>query len=67
MWKVALVPIGTRVMLSTPLAITTSCVPLITACAANWMDCCDEPHWRSIVTAGTLVGRLEARTLLRPT
>ena len=29
------VPIGTRVMLSTPAAITTSCVPDITACAAN--------------------------------
>ena len=43
---------GTRVMLSTPAAITTSCVPESTACAANWIACCDEPHWRSIVTAG---------------
>jgi hypothetical protein len=28
-------PIGTRVMLSTPAAMTTSMVPDITACAAN--------------------------------
>lgn len=48
------------------MAITTSCVPDMTACAANWIACCDEPHWRSIVTAGTLSGRLEASTQLRP-
>ena len=33
--KVALDPIGTRLMLSIPAAITASCVPDITACAAN--------------------------------
>ena len=61
-------PIGTRVMLSTPPAMTTSWVPLITACAANWIACWDEPHWRSMVTAGTLSGRLlAASTQLRPT
>ena len=60
-------PIGTRVIDSTPLAMTISCVPLITACAANWIACCDEPHWRSIVTAGTLCGRPDASTALRPT
>ena len=61
-------PIGTRVMLSTPAAITTSCVPDITACAANWIACCEEPHCRSMVTAGTLCGsRFEASTALRPT
>ena len=50
-------PIGTRVMLSTPAAMTTSWVPLITACAAKWSACCELPHWRSMVTAGTLSGR----------
>ena len=60
-------PIGARVMLSTPAAITTSCVPDITAWAANWIACCEEPHWRSMVTAGTLCGSFEASTALRPT
>jgi hypothetical protein len=36
-------PIGTRVIDSTPAAMTTSWVPDNTACAANWIDCCDEP------------------------
>jgi hypothetical protein len=53
-------------MLSAPAAMTTSCVPDMTACAANWIACCDEPHWRSIVTAGTLSGSFEAKTALRP-
>ncbi len=35
---------GTRVMLSTPAAITMSMVPLITAWAANCRACCEEPH-----------------------
>src|ERR1044072_618602 len=61
-------PIGARLMLSTPAAITTSWVPDITAWAANWIACCEEPHWRSMVTAGTLSGRsFEASTALRPT
>jgi hypothetical protein len=61
-------PIGTRVMLSTPAAITTSCTPDITACAANWIACCDDPHCRSIVTAGVDSGsNLAASTALRPT
>ena len=60
-------PIGTRVMLSTPAAMTTSCVPDITACAAKWSACCELPHWRSMVTAGTLSGSEEASTMLRPT
>ena len=50
------VPIGTRVMLSTPAAMTTSWVPLITACAAKCSACCEMPHWRSMLTAGTLSG-----------
>ena len=60
-------PIGTRVMLSTPAAMTMSCVPDITACAAKCSACCELPHWRSIVTAGTLSGSDEASTMLRPT
>ena len=59
-------PIGTRVMLSTPAAMTTSWVPLITAWAAKCSDCWEEPHWRSMLTAGTLSGRREAMTMLRP-
>jgi hypothetical protein len=59
-------PIGTRVIDSTPLAMTTSWVPLITAWAANWSACCEEPHCRSIVTAGTVCGSLDASTALRP-
>ena len=41
----------------TPPATTTSAVPLITACAAKWTDCCEDPHCRSIVTPGTCNGR----------
>ena len=68
MWNIAVEPIGTRVMLSTPLAMTMSCVPLITACAANWIACWLDPHWRSMVTAGTPSPRcLLASTALRPT
>ena len=55
-------PIGTRVMLSAPAAMTTSWVPDMTACAAKCSACWDEPHCRSIVTAGTLSGSLEAIT-----
>jgi hypothetical protein len=53
-------------MLSTPAAITTSWVPDITACAAKCTACCEEPHWRSMVTAGTLSGSFDASTALRP-
>ena len=58
-------PIGTRVMLSTPAAMTMSCVPDITAWAAKCSACCEEPHWRSTLVAGTLSGSCEARTALR--
>src|SRR5437016_1124729 len=40
-------------MLSTPEATTRSYAPAISPWAAKWMDCCDEPHWRSMVVAGT--------------
>ncbi|MGC3996306.1 MAG: hypothetical protein QM767_01715 [Anaeromyxobacter sp.] len=67
-WAAALPgsPSARGVIDSTPAAMTTSCVPDMTACAANWIACCDEPHWRSIVTAGTLSGSFEASTALRP-
>src|SRR5229473_2642700 len=52
-------------MLSAPAAITISCVPDKTACAANCTACCELPHCLSIVTAGTLSGSREARTALR--
>jgi len=40
----------------TPPAITRSCVPLITPCAAKWIACCELPHCRSMVTPGTASG-----------
>ena len=49
-------PIGTTLMLSTPAAMTRSCVPDSTACAAKCSACWDEPHCRSTVTPGTLSG-----------
>ena len=49
-------PIGTMLMLSTPAAMTRSCVPDSTPCAAKCTACCDEPHCRSIVTPGTFSG-----------
>src|SRR5690606_39136213 len=58
-------PIGTRVMLSTPAAITMSWVPDITACAAKCSACCEEPHCRSTEVAGTDSGSFEASTALR--
>ena len=60
-----LAPIGRLDITSQPPAITTSCVPLITACAAKWIACCDEPHWRSTVVPGTLIGRFDESTTLR--
>ena len=53
-------PIGTRVIDSTPAAITMSMVPDITACAAKCSACCDEPHWRSTEVPGTLSGSFDA-------
>ena len=58
-------PIGTRVIDSTPAAITQSMVPDITACAAKCSACCDEPHCRSIEVPGTLSGSFEAMMALR--
>src|SRR6202163_500587 len=60
-------PIGTRVIDSTPAAMTQSMLPDITACAAKCSACCDEPHCRSIEVPGTLSGSFEAITALRAT
>ena len=46
-------PSGTRLITSTPPATTTSYCPDINPAAAKWTDCCEEPHCRSIVVAGT--------------
>src|SRR5207253_1531649 len=35
-------------------------------CAAKWMACCPEPHWRSTVVPGTVMGRTEESTTPRP-
>src|SRR3954469_21753762 len=60
-------PIGTRVIDSTPAAITQSMVPDITAWEAKCSACCDEPHCRSIEVPGTVSGSLEAMMALRAT
>ena len=60
-------PIGTRLMLSTPAAMTTSIWPDMTVAAAKWIACWEEPHWRSTEVAGTLSGSLEASTAPRAT
>src|SRR5262245_2594937 len=60
-------PSGTWLMTSTPAATTTSAAPAMTAWAAKWAACCDEPHWRSTVVAGTASGQPAASTALRPT
>ena len=49
-------PIGTRVMTSTPAAMTMSLAPAMTAWAAKWAACWEEPHWRSIGGADDRLG-----------
>ncbi len=58
--------IGTRVIDSTPAAIAMSYAPEMTPCAAKCAACCDEPHWRSTVVAGTDSGRPAPSHALRP-
>jgi len=58
-------PIGTRVITSTPLAMTASYAPAITPCAAKCAACWLEPHWRSTVVPGTDSGHPAASTALR--
>ena len=43
-------------MLSTPAAIVMSQTPDWMRFAAKWIACCDEPHCRSTVVAGTSIG-----------
>jgi len=50
-------PIGTRVMTSTPAAMTMSWTPAMTAWAAKWAACCEEPHCRSMVVPTTDSGK----------
>jgi hypothetical protein len=57
--------IGMRLMFWTPPATTRSFVPLITAWAAKWTACCEEPHWRSMVTPGTSSGKPAASQQVR--
>jgi hypothetical protein len=59
--------IGTRVIDSTPAAMTTSLTPAMIDCAARWTASCEEPHWRSTVIAGTLSGKPAPSTALRAT
>ena len=49
-------------MLSTPAAIVMSHTPDWMRFAAKWIACCDEPHCRSTVVAGTSTGNPAAST-----
>src|SRR5205809_309809 len=60
-------PSPTRDIASTPPAIARSSCPDTTAAAAEWTACCDEPHWLSMVTAGTSHGSPAAIHALRVT
>src|SRR5215218_8672651 len=51
------VPIGIRLIDSTPPATTTSYCPAISPAAAKCTDCCDDPHCRSTVTPVTDSGQ----------
>src|SRR2546425_8571747 len=59
-------PMGTRLMDSTPQAITMSCVPDMMACTAKCTACWLEPHLRSMVVDGTWAGRPAANQARRP-
>src|SRR2546426_7289962 len=58
-------PIGTRVMCSTPPAMTTSYWPAITPIAAKLAACCPEPHIRSSVVPQTSTGKPAISAALR--
>ena len=59
--------IGARVIDSTPHAIARSYAPAITPWATKCIACCDEPHWRSTLVAGTCGGSPPATQALRVT
>ncbi len=56
---------GIMLMFCTPPATITSAVPLITACAAKWTACWEDPHCRSTVVPGTSSGRPAASQHVR--
>ena len=58
-------PSGTRLIDSTPPAMTMSYWPAITPCAAKCAACWLEPHCRSIVVAGTRSSKPAASTACR--
>ena len=60
-----LVPIGTRLIDSTPAATTMSYAPAITPCAAKCSACWLEPHWRSTLVPTTVSGNPAARAAFR--
>lgn len=59
-------PMGTRLIDSTPQAMTMSCVPDMMAWAAKCTACWLEPHLRSMVVEGTWAGRPAASQARRP-
>jgi hypothetical protein len=59
-------PIGTRLIDSTPPATTTSAWPLTTVAAAKATACWEEPHCRSMVVPGTDSGHPAASAATRP-
>src|SRR4051794_2826003 len=59
------VPMGTRLMDSTPPATTRSYCPEIRPAAAKCTDCCDDPHCRSTVTPVTVSGQPAVSTAVR--
>ena len=59
-------PMGTRLITSTPPATTTSCWPLMTACAAKSSACWLDPQARFTVVPGIDSGQPAASTANRP-
>ena len=58
-------PIGTRLIDSTPAAMTMSYAPASTPWAAKLIACWLLPHWRSTVVPGTLSGNPAPSSALR--
>src|SRR5579875_254112 len=63
----ALEAIGALDIDSTTQATARSYMPLMTLAATKCIACCDDPHWRSTVVAGTVQGSPPATTALRAT
>jgi hypothetical protein len=59
---VADAPSGTRLIDSTPPTITMSLSPAAIPAAAKCTACWLEPHWRSMVVAGTVSSKPAAST-----